>query len=57
MKMKRRMIEEYDAGLGVAEEATPTSPSSRSLISLIFVTINLVVDMLYGYINPTIRYK
>ena len=27
------------------------------LFSLEFILINLVVDMLYGYINPTIRYK
>jgi glutathione transport system permease protein len=27
------------------------------LLSLEFILINLVVDMLYGFINPTIRYK
>lgn len=27
------------------------------LFSLEFILINLVVDLLYGYINPTIRYK
>ena len=27
------------------------------LFSLEFILINLVVDMLYGFINPTIRYK
>lgn len=27
------------------------------MFSLEFILINLVVDMLYGYINPTIRYK
>jgi glutathione transport system permease protein len=27
------------------------------LFSLEFILINLVVDVLYGYINPTIRYK
>jgi glutathione transport system permease protein len=27
------------------------------LFSLEFVSINLVVDILYGLINPTIRYK
>ena len=27
------------------------------LLPLEFILINLVVDMLYGFINPTIRYK
>ena len=27
------------------------------LLSLEFILINLVVDMLYCFINPTIRYK
>jgi glutathione transport system permease protein len=27
------------------------------LFSLEFILINLIVDLLYGYINPTIRYK
>jgi glutathione transport system permease protein len=27
------------------------------LFSLEFILINLVVDVLYGLINPTIRYK
>ena len=27
------------------------------LFSLEFILINLVVDVLYGFINPTIRYK
>ncbi|HXE49911.1 MAG TPA: ABC transporter permease subunit, partial [Ramlibacter sp.] len=27
------------------------------LFSLEFILINLVVDLLYGFINPTIRYK
>jgi glutathione transport system permease protein len=27
------------------------------LFSLEFIVINLVVDVLYGFINPTIRYR
>jgi glutathione transport system permease protein len=27
------------------------------LFSLEFILINLIVDVLYGFINPTIRYK
>jgi glutathione transport system permease protein len=35
----------------------PVIQAEVLLFSLEFILINLVVDVLYGYINPTIRYK
>ena len=35
----------------------PVIQASVLLFSLEFIVINLVVDVLYGWINPSIRYK
>ena len=35
----------------------PVIQGSALLFSLEFIVINLVVDVLYGWINPSIRYK
>ena len=35
----------------------PVIQAEVLLFSLQFILINLIVDMLYGVINPTIRYK
>ena len=41
----------------VAARDYPVIQTLVLLFSLQFILINLIVDMLYAYINPTIRYK
>ncbi|MCX2863455.1 glutathione ABC transporter permease GsiC [Paucibacter sp. PLA-PC-4] len=41
----------------VTQRDYPVIQTLVLLFSLEFILINLIVDLLYGYINPTIRYK
>jgi len=41
----------------VTQRDYPVIQTLVLLFSLEFILINLIVDLLYGFINPTIRYK
>ena len=38
------------------DRAAITRGTARSLVAGVFVLVNLIVDVLYGYLDPRIRY-
>lgn len=42
---------------GITQRDIPVVQGSILFIAVMFVTINLIVDLLYGYLNPRISYK
>lgn len=42
---------------GITQRDIPVVQGSILFIAVMFVTVNLIVDLLYGYLNPRISYK